>query len=548
MPQPEFDFPWQDLPLPLLEKLLIAGAGKYHLLHVAEQALTMATSQDRPMEFLLDFGLDALLAAVEADPLDPGPAAQVLALSDKWPKIPQDKLNLLRAVTAHGATPENAEDFERVRGSASEPEAWNYLVRRMTEPGSEIYWLGRGYELALDTGDWEGFVDLVSALAPLDLSPVQSLCWAKASMAMGEYDRAEQLFNLADVTMQWPDIAARRAECLFRMGEVERARQMYARSLKLKPWSVNTALRLYDLTHGVHDRRQIPDGKTAILVYTYNKAGDLDRTLADLAESDTGNAEIIALNNASTDETQAVLDKWTDRLAGRMQVVKLPVNIGAPAARNWLLSLDGVKNADRVVFMDDDLSLPKDWLGLLGAAKAAYPGAGVYGCRVLGMDRPWAVRGADIHLLEPEPGDKDAPIPVLFQASDILFADPDYGQFSYLRPCVSVTGCLHMITRPALDAVGGFDVRFTPSQYDDLDFDLRLNLAGTGVVCQGHLAVRHGKRTGEPGAQPPGQAENSRANLFTLYGKYSPEEIMTIRSRNLQTLRDDLSAKLARLE
>lgn len=42
-----------------------------------------------------------------------------------------------------------------------------------------------------------------------------------------------------------------------------------------------------------------------------------------------------------------------------MTVINVPVNIGAPAARNWLMKLSDVKACDWAIYLDDDILLPR---------------------------------------------------------------------------------------------------------------------------------------------------------------------------------------------
>ncbi len=48
-----------------------------------------------------------------------------------------------------------------------------------------------------------------------------------------------------------------------------------------------------------------------------------------------------------------------------------------------------------------------------------------------------------------------------------------------------------MISMEAISKAGGFDLRYTPSQFDDLDRDLRSALHSMPAVYTGSLAIRH---------------------------------------------------------
>jgi hypothetical protein len=75
-----------------------------------------------------------------------------------------------------------------------------------------------------------------------------------------------------------------------------------------------------------------------------------------------------------------------------------------------------------------------------------------------------------------------------------------------------------------LASSGGFDLRYSPSQYDDLDHDIRLLLAGRIPVYQGNLAVSHFKSTGSQGAQGQAQYGVGWANQYKLHHKFEPDD------------------------
>jgi hypothetical protein len=248
------------------------------------------------------------------------------------------------------------------------------------------------------------------------------------------------------------------------------------------------------------------------------------------------------LNNGSTDATAAVLTAWQGRVGPeRLERIELPVNVGAPAARNWLACLPGVRACRYAAYLDDDALPPPDWIGRLGAAVAAHPRAGVYGCKVVDAANHALIQNADLHIrpgAEPDPGQPGNGLAL----SDLHLLEPDYGQFDYLRPCVSVTGCCHLFRTRVLADAGGFDLALSPSQFDDLEHDLRLNLKGLPAVYQGHLGVGHARRTGEQGKTSPRAAANAFGNLAKIERSHSRREIRDIarqdQARSLQDLRD----------
>ena len=167
------------------------------------------------------------------------------------------------------------------------------------------------------------------------------------------------------------------------------------------------------------------------------------------------------LDNGSSDDTPLRLQAFCDRLGPeRFSVVELPVNVGAAAARNWLMALPEAAASEHIVYMDDDVRLPLDWLGRLGACAEDYPEAGAWGCRVVDEGNPAVLQSVDTALTDPDPSPEEDSR--RFKISDLHHQNLDFGQFSYTRPCASVTGCCHMFRYSRLEEAGGLICVFLP--------------------------------------------------------------------------------------
>jgi len=345
-----------------------------------------------------------------------------------------------------------------------------------------------------------------------------------------------------------PGWRARLGESLFRAGQTDEALIHWQAALEQRPWQVHLFLRCDDLRRGRHLPAALPAGRGVILLYSWNKAELLDATLSSLHASETGGADVIVLDNGSSDDTPTMLTGWEQRFAPRLIVVCLPCNIGAPAARNWLLSLPRVRDYDWIVFLDDDITLPSDWLRYFGAAMLAYPEHGVFGCRVVDHDRRHMIQCADFHLV---PGDspekKPGGLPDFVQRFSIatlhIHAAQDFGQFTYMRPCASVTGCCHLFRRVRLFETGLFDIRYSPSQFDDFEHDLRHIMGGDMPVYQGYLRIPHVRRTGSYGAGEDPQLANSWANMYKLQMRYPRQTFDRIRAAEHAALLADALAR-----
>ena len=545
---------WSALPSPLRSLLVHGSTGREHLLEVSRLALRLAVGDagaavDRARcSGLVLLAQDALLAAWAQSPLDGSLAAPLLNAQlltaplrarplRGWPSLPAPVVELAQAQAHFWQPPAEGAPWWTATGLGARLDL--AAARHKDEPRN-LFWKHAAWTLAWPLADWALAESLLDEGGwPRSLAPLRHRFGAQVQFARGDVHAA--LASLNAIPAILGDDAGLRASCLLALGQRQEALEALRRSVTASPWSTGDWLRLHDLAAD-RDRAVAPlPGGVCILLYTYNKARELDETLTSLAASATGDAPVWVLDNGSTDNTASVLDAWCERLGGRLRPLRLPVNIGAPAARNWLLALPEVRRHEYLVFLDDDVSLPPDWLARLGAAVAAYPQASVWGCRVVDEANPLVAQSVDISPAPTQPGGQALLLPGLHGAQ------PDLGRFDYLRPCVSVTGCCHLLREADISTTGGFDIRFSPSQYDDFERDLRLCLAGGHAVYQGHLRVLHKRRSGSAAERSPAEMGNATANTHKLLTKHGAEDLQRVQARGEALLEGDLVAKLRAL-
>ena len=191
--------------------------------------------------------------------------------------------------------------------------------------------------------------------------------------------------------------------------------------------------------------------------------------------------------------------------------------------------------------MDDDVLVPPGWLGELLAAKQSAPRHAVVGCRIMDQKPRESVQMADVNLLSQAP-DQD------FQIANAGCGELDLGLHAYSRPCLSVTGCCHLLDRQRAMDLGGFDLRFGPSQFDDFDLDLRNALHGGHAIFAGQAAIRHCQRSSLNQADSEAKQGHLFGNMIKLNTKFSPTQKAELLRRNHDLLWDDLLAKTRALE
>jgi hypothetical protein len=508
---------WRSLPEDLKGLLRLGFTGKAHLLDVAARCLGPGRTG------LADIAADALNTLAAEHPLDGGLAAELLAAEPAAALLVPDTAARLGVLAAHWARPSdmtpllgllNGRDFSRTRA---------FLEQAVREEPGNLFWR----EQAVTSGTVEHDPDFVfaslNAPAPEAAAPV--LAAAEA-----------------------------RARSLFSPSEPAAPEELLA-SARRSPWNAGLVLRAFDALSGAGSERSPLPGRLAVLLYSWNKADELDATLASLLDSDLTGVSLFVLDNGSTDNTAEVLKRFAPRFddvlgAERFTVVSLRVNVGAAAARNWLLRLDAVREHDFCCYLDDDVELPSDWLVRLGAAVRRYPDAGVWGCKVVDHANPLCIQSADNHLsMDPSAGvDLNSPDPNPFSLTGLHVQTLDTGTFDFLRPCASVTGCCHLFRTETLLKCGDFAIPLSPSQYDDMEHDLRLCEAGLFPVYQGHLTVRHKKRTGAASLISDQERGNALGNKYKMQTMHVRADIAEALKAEQALLDADLLDKLEYIE
>ncbi|MDR3640427.1 MAG: glycosyltransferase [Humidesulfovibrio sp.] len=309
--------------------------------------------------------------------------------------------------------------------------------------------------------------------------------------AMGHTEEAARLWELLPPAAHREVNLNFAAELARMLGDVPTAIARYERSLTLDKSQAAARFRLMELqSPSVKRAELVQKKKVAIYLYSYNKASVLKATLASLAASNIGGASITVLLNGCTDDSLAVAE-WAKKLFPRnaFTIIPLHVNIGAPAARNWLINQPSTWETDYVAFLDDDVDVPEDWLEWYLSVAERDEKIAVVGGKIVFPGRPAKLQ----YLFRYVSVAKDDLLKLNLGAPDHQF---DNGAYDFIRETRSVMGCLHLLRTSALREAPNFDIRFSPSQVDDIDHDLCLCLAGWKVMYCGLVTCVHHQSSG----------------------------------------------------
>lgn len=196
----------------------------------------------------------------------------------------------------------------------------------------------------------------------------------------------------------------------------------------------------------------------SVALSTYSRAALLERLLQALSEQDVpGGFEVCVYDDASTDETPAVLARWAERLPLRIR--RGEVNRGPATGRNqaWQMA-----RAATVVFTDDDCVPAPGWL----AAHAAAHGDGI----------------TTIAVGRTAPNPEQAGLEGTFSRT-LRVDDARYFQT-----------CNLSVPRALLAELGGFDETFRRAAGEDTDLGLRAVESGAEAVFVPGALVHHDVR------------------------------------------------------
>ncbi|MGE4298806.1 MAG: glycosyltransferase family 2 protein [Desulfovibrionaceae bacterium] len=326
---------------------------------------------------------------------------------------------------------------------------------------------------------------------PSPFKPHWRTCLFIHHASQNKVDEAMALWRDIDPALHNETLCNLAAEIMVKAGDRRRAVALYMQSLKLAPWQNPVRRRLDELASPfVPNPNLATEKKVRICLYSWNKADMLGKTLASLRQTDIGNAGISVLLNGCTDHSLDVARQAQAMFGERdFSIIQLPVNVGAPAARNWLIATDQVRQADYAAFLDDDVDVQPDWLHHFLTVAESAQNPGVVGCKVVNPGTPTTIQYLYRNIAVARPD--------LLRLS---FAKPgnvcDTNHYDFIRPTDSVMGCCHLLSRKLLDAHPTFDLRYSPTQMDDIAHDLDARLSGFPVHYTGLVRCVHHQNSG----------------------------------------------------
>ena len=214
----------------------------------------------------------------------------------------------------------------------------------------------------------------------------------------------------------------------------------------------------------------------SLLILAWNQWPLTRRCLDSLLATGLDEAEIIVVDNGSSDETPEAIAAYLDRIRYR----RLPENLGFVRGMNAGIAI--ARAGNDIVLLNNDLEFSQhDWLGRLRDAAYAAPDHGIIGCRLLGPPPQSLVFHVGGFL----------DIDNLFgQQTESGHQEREVNQFPRVRRVEGIAFALAYLRRDCIDRIGALDEIFH-SYYEDTDYCLRARDAGIATVVAGNVTLRH---------------------------------------------------------
>ncbi len=222
--------------------------------------------------------------------------------------------------------------------------------------------------------------------------------------------------------------------------------------------------------------------RVAIVVVTYNSAAEIGACLDAITALSENDAEILVVDNASSDSTR---DEVTKR---NISLIANCTNAGFAAALN-----QGVRatKSPLVLSLNPDAHLLRGLTAMI--EQMGKPGTGAVGGMLVGEDG------------NPQAGfmarNLPTPAALIFEVLGINRLFPGNRVNWHYRclglnpmnqsPVDQPAGAFLMFSRAVWEAVGGFDERFWPVWFEDVDFCARIKSAGFGTYYHPAAMAKH---------------------------------------------------------
>jgi GT2 family glycosyltransferase len=206
----------------------------------------------------------------------------------------------------------------------------------------------------------------------------------------------------------------------------------------------------------------------SILILALNKAAYTKRCLDSLLLSTQRPFQLVLVDNGSTDETPQLFDSFEKRAAGENITItrlRLNENLGAIVGRNRGMEL---MTGKYWVFLDNDIVVrTRSWMEKLRAVLEGDSTIGAAGPKLVYALPPHNIQCAGCTVTNVGR--------VMFDGRGSARLDPKHNS---PRDCQTLISACWMMRTDVAKKIGPLDERFSPVQFEDIDYCYRIRDAG----------------------------------------------------------------------
>jgi len=208
----------------------------------------------------------------------------------------------------------------------------------------------------------------------------------------------------------------------------------------------------------------------SILIVTYNKSEYTFQCLETIKAYSDVPYELIIVDNASTDRTTGLLERIENAT-----IIRNNDNVGFLRACN-----QGAQAAkgEFILFLNNDTQVSPNWLSRLVETARSYPGCGAVGARLVFPSGRLQEAGSTVLSNGVTCG----------QGRNSNPLSPDYCSVKEAEYC---SGACLLVRKDLFSRLGGFDERYSPAYYEDVDLCFGIRKLGYKVVVEPEVQVLH---------------------------------------------------------
>jgi len=259
------------------------------------------------------------------------------------------------------------------------------------------------------------------------------------------------------------------------------------------------------------------DTEVLLVLVATNGASWLRDTIAGIKAQTHENLQVVAIDNASSDGSRALLEK----AFGKTSVATLQRRAGYARALVAALNAAGdkAKTAHAFLLLHDDCAMEPDTVASL-LQTLDYESVAVAGPKLVEWEQPDMLQEAGLSI------DRYARLFDPLERGEL-----DQGQHDRVKETMWVSSACMLVTRELIERVGFFDTRYVLFR-EDMDFCWRARLAGAKVAYCGTTKARHAaaslRNAREGWAQGRVRYFVERNLLASLFKNYSRLSLLLI--------------------